>query len=32
MLLRGCEGNAQIYAETHWEMQLKALGDHLSST
>jgi hypothetical protein len=33
VLLRGkCKGNAQIYAETPWEMRLKALGDHLSRT
>jgi hypothetical protein len=25
-------GNTQIYGETEWEMRLKALGDHLSST
>jgi hypothetical protein len=33
MLLVGkCEENAQIYAETRWEMRLKALRDYLSST
>jgi hypothetical protein len=33
MLVRGkWEGNAQFNAETLWEMRLKALGDHLSST
>ncbi len=25
-------GKAKIYAETHWEMCLKALGDHFNST
>ncbi len=31
MLIRGkYKGNAQIYAETWWEMHLKALGDYFS--
>jgi hypothetical protein len=32
LLLGKCKENAQIYAETRWEMHLKALGDHLSRT
>jgi hypothetical protein len=33
MLLRGkCEGNAQIYANTHWEMAEKLLETSLSNT
>ncbi len=27
-----CKGNAQMYAETRWEMSLKSLGDHLGRT
>jgi hypothetical protein len=33
MLLRGkCEGNAQIYAKTRWEMAEKLLETSLSNT